>query len=301
VYNSLTGSASIFIATHPERNPHISPEEVADWLFTRNTVIIPGDLIGDRRTAIINLARTFVSTIAVPSAANWETRAVKDKYIPSGKSLTNETAELSDALDSYTHAASRNTKTTPGQAGASSRDPQCEPMERASTYRPSPMPSHGNHATQGPGTIDSHLISPPTIANTTYNDDWLARALDAADISAGHSRDGPLRTSTSAQVRPARCSRDAAAALISPALTPLRRFVQSDAHEMTPHAPTPPTLALTPMRRSVQPDAFETTLPAPTPHAPNSPAPTPPVLTPLHRFVQLGALEMPLLHSYRPY
>ena len=56
VYNSLTGSASIFIAMHPKHNPNILPDNIPEWLFRHNTVIIPADHISDQQDTVLNLA-----------------------------------------------------------------------------------------------------------------------------------------------------------------------------------------------------------------------------------------------------
>jgi hypothetical protein len=59
---TLTGSASLFIVTHPEHDPKICADEIADRIFTQNTVIILGEQLKEQ-AAILKSAHTFVKEV----------------------------------------------------------------------------------------------------------------------------------------------------------------------------------------------------------------------------------------------
>ena len=81
VYNNLTGCASLFISTSPERNPQIPADKLADALFRSNTLFIPSDNLVERKEAVMQIARNFAEFAGVAWCADWETRAYHIKYL----------------------------------------------------------------------------------------------------------------------------------------------------------------------------------------------------------------------------
>ncbi|KAF8523631.1 hypothetical protein JB92DRAFT_3109914 [Gautieria morchelliformis] len=86
MYNNLTGSACLFLATHPEHDPKLAPEDQATYLFKRNTVIIPGDNVSDNKEVILDIAKLLTETVALPWRHEWESRAISSRI--SGSSAT---------------------------------------------------------------------------------------------------------------------------------------------------------------------------------------------------------------------
>jgi len=84
VYNTLTGSTSLFIATHPECPPQIPTANIAQYLFRHNTVIIPGDQLSSHKDAILAMAWSFTEAIALPWSQDWDKWTAKAKYLQAG-------------------------------------------------------------------------------------------------------------------------------------------------------------------------------------------------------------------------
>ena len=81
VYSNLTGSASLFITTHPKRDPKIPDDQLPESLFLMNTLFIPSDNLSDQKDVVSEIARSFTEQIGVNWCTDWERRAIYSKYL----------------------------------------------------------------------------------------------------------------------------------------------------------------------------------------------------------------------------
>ncbi|KAF8525696.1 hypothetical protein JB92DRAFT_3140240 [Gautieria morchelliformis] len=137
VYNNLTGSACLFITTHPEHDPKLAPAEVGPSLLKRNTLIIPGDNISGHRLAVTALAEAFASSVALPWTHEWKKRAAKAGYItkftPDIVHDGNKTPELVTSPVKRDHIAHKGYLHSPSPVTANEKPPTAKPMENPST------------------------------------------------------------------------------------------------------------------------------------------------------------------------
>jgi hypothetical protein len=82
----LTGSACMFVSTHPDHDPGIPHDALSDHLFQQNTVLVVTNNLSSNRDAMLDVAKTFVRTVAVPWIHDWETRAVRSNYLSTSES-----------------------------------------------------------------------------------------------------------------------------------------------------------------------------------------------------------------------
>jgi hypothetical protein len=193
VYGTLTGSACVFIAAHPERNPNIPSERIADWIYTRNTVIIPGDQVSGHKDAILALAHTFVKDVAVPWAHEWQNRAIKSKYLSARKFgfLCSFKSVFNSFNLSIAHSSVQPTKVLPPRAGI--------PIQKEDTSLCTPASLSSPTKTKFSQSTIIGRQSPDPLPRTPLQrlpgddipdelyDTWLAAQLAAADLTATSS------------------------------------------------------------------------------------------------------------------
>ncbi|KAF8495025.1 hypothetical protein JB92DRAFT_3126661 [Gautieria morchelliformis] len=161
VYGMLMGCASLFISTHPERDPNIPSKALADYLFQRKTLFIASDNLSTNKDAVMQVVEAFVRDVSVPWTRNWEKRARENGHVE---------AIPSDGITCGLAPG----KSSQRQAHVSERQPKLSSV--TPTLAQSLTSPLGSHNLPGSPTVSSQ----GPIVDEQF-DEWLAKSLAIAD------------------------------------------------------------------------------------------------------------------------